>query len=412
MKRKGKSIHSLDGEIIIIRQGLAIYKTFATPFYQVRIRDTVAGKYIVRSTKETARIKARVAAEELARDILGKIPAVPKHLSFEHYAKLYIQQTRLEVERSEKARSAIGNAIAPIENKQWGLIKYFGRRNIKEIASYDYTSYVRWFIEKRPDIAPSSIARTTSVFRSILRVALLDGVIHSIPETPKLVSSKPAARTFFRFHPLVSREKDDVVRMLKEAERMAHDAVVVRGVTVNDELRDIILFTLHSFVRPTITELYALRHTDVTVEDNPSRLLLTIRKGKTGYRVANTMETSVEVYQRIRQRNPLANPEDFLFFPHYRNRDTAKRMVMRQFNVLLENLDLKKDVYTGFPHSMYSLRHTSLSMRLVLSGGQVNIYTLAKNAGTSVEMLEQHYLRHLPISRELARNLQSVGSVE
>jgi len=61
---------------------------------------------------------------------------------------------------------------------------------------------------------------------------------------------------------------------------------------------------------------------------------------------------------------------------------------------------------------MYSLRHTSLSMRLVLSGGQVNIYTLAKNAGTSVEMLEQHYLRNLPISRELARNLQSVGSVE
>ena len=200
--------------------------------------------------------------------------------------------------------------------------------------------------------------------------------------------------------------------MLEEAERMAHDEVVVRGVTVNDELRDIILFTLHSFVRPTITELYSLRHTDVTVEVNPSRLLLTIRKGKTGYRVANTMETSVEVYQRIRQRNPLANPEDFLFFPHYRNRDTAKRMVMRQFNVLLEALDLKKDVYTGFPHSMYSLRHTSLSMRLVLSGGQVNIYTLAKNAGTSVEMLENHYLRNLPISPELARNLQSVGSVE
>ena len=128
--------------------------------------------------------------------------------------------------------------------------------------------------------------------------------------------------------------------------------------------------------------------------------------------LTNTMETSVEVYRRICQRTPSARPEDYLFFPTYPNRDTAKRIIIRQFNVLLKNLDLKKDVNTGFPHSMYSLRHTSLSMRLVLSGGQVNIYTLAKNAGTSVEMLEQHYLRNLPISRELARNLQSVGSVE
>ncbi len=86
--------------------------------------------------------------------------------------------------------------------------------------------------------------------------------------------------------------------------------------------------------------------------------------------LTNTMETSVEVYRRICQRTPSARPEDYLFFPTYPNRDTAKRIIIRQFNVLLKNLDLKKDVNTGFPHSMYSLRHTSLSMRLVLSGGQ------------------------------------------
>ena len=407
MKRDGKSIHCLDGEIIILRRGLAIYKTFATPFYQVRIRDTVAGKYIVRSTKETARIKARIAAEELARDMLGKIPAVPKHLSFEHYAQLYVGQIRQDVARGQKAKSAIKNAIAPIENPTWGLVKYFGRRNVKDIASHDYTSYIRWFLEKRPDITSSSIAKSTSVFRSILRVALFDGVVHNIPETPKMVATKPAALTFFRFHPLVSKEKDDVVRMLDEARRMETVGTIVRGIKVTEELHDIILFTLYSFVRPTTTELYSLRHADVTVEENPARLLLTIRKGKTGYRVTNTMETSVEVYRRICQRTPSARPEDYLFFPTYPNRDTAKRIIIRQFNVLLKNLDLKKDVNTGFAHSMYSLRHTSLSMRLVLSGGQVNIYTLAKNAGTSVEMLEQHYLRNLPISRELARNLQS-----
>ena len=61
-----KSKHAVDGEIINIRRGLAIYKTFAGPYYYARIRDPKTKKYVVRSTKETSRITARAAAEELA----------------------------------------------------------------------------------------------------------------------------------------------------------------------------------------------------------------------------------------------------------------------------------------------------------------------------------------------------------
>jgi hypothetical protein len=48
-------------------------------------------------------------------------------------------------------------------------------------------------------------------------------------------------------------------------------------------------------------------------------------------------------------------------------------------------------------------------MRLVLSEGKVNIYTLAKNAGASVNQIERLYARNLPISAELVKNLQSFG---
>jgi hypothetical protein len=34
---------------------------------------------------------------------------------------------------------------------------------------------------------------------------------------------------------------------------------------------------------------------------------------------------------------------------------------------------------------------------------------LAKNAGTSVEQIERFYAKHLPLSREMAKNLQSFG---
>ena len=49
--------------------------------------------------------------------------------------------------------------------------------------------------------------------------------------------------------------------------------------------------TVHSFVRPMTTELYALKHNDITmqedVKDKAKWLLVTVRNGKTGMRVAN-----------------------------------------------------------------------------------------------------------------------------
>ena len=60
-------------------------------------------------------------------------------------------------------------------------------------------------------------------------------------------------------------------------------------------------------------------------------------------------------------------------------------------------------------HTIHSLRHTAICMRLVLSHGQVNIYSLAKNAGTSVNQIERFYAKRLPISKERMENLQSFG---
>jgi hypothetical protein len=47
-------------------------------------------------------------------------------------------------------------------------------------------------------------------------------------------------------------------------------------------------------------------------------------------------------------------------------------------------------------------------MRIILSEGQVNIFDLAKNAGTLVDRIERFYARNLPLSKELAINLQSL----
>ena len=60
-------------------------------------------------------------------------------------------------------------------------------------------------------------------------------------------------------------------------------------------------------------------------------------------------------------------------------------------NTLLEELNLKFD-RDGHIRTCYSLRHTYICMRL-LEGA--DIYQIAKNCRTSVEMIEKFYGRHL-----------------
>ena len=129
------------------------------------------------------------------------------------------------------------------------------------------------------------------------------------------------------------------------------------------ELVDLIHFMVFSFVRPTVSELFAIRHRHVTVADDPLRLIIKIVKGKTGGRETFTLSECVDVYERICQRFPQRSPDDFIFLPNYSNRKTANRQMQNQFNLALARAGLKVDPETGLKHSLYSLRHTAICMR-------------------------------------------------
>ena len=117
----------------------------------------------------------------------------------------------------------------------------------------------------------------------------------------------------------------------------------------------------------------------------------------------------IGILKRIRQRNPDHNNDTPLFLPEYTNRTTAAKVVQRQFNAVLDQTGLEVDPYTQKKHTLYSLRHTAICMRIINSEGRVNIFNLAKNAGTSVDQIERFYARFLPLSKEMAKNLQSFG---
>ena len=165
-----------------------------------------------------------------------------------------------------------------------------------------------------------------ATFRNVLKTARDDGVIDAVPDTPR-PKQKDNPRSFFRFDPLVPPKDDEYDLLKRTAKKLAAEETIIRGVPVTEELYDLILFCVHSFVRPTVSELYALKHSDVGFSEEPEALLLHIRKGKTGNRTATTLPAALAIYKRIQKRNPSATGEDYLFLPEYKNRATAARII-------------------------------------------------------------------------------------
>ncbi len=386
-----------------LRRGLSIYKTGRSPFWHARIYDAVKKKYVVRSTKETNRIEAAEVAEEIVETYKKKqnsSHAVSKDRSFEHYAKMLSEITKQKAKASRNKYSFSDQSKILFREKD-GLVSYFGKYDVGKITPGNVRDYLL-FLDKRREkpLAMSTKSKQCGVIRQVLMLALEDGVIDIIPPMPK-------QRTVDK--PRVSLS-DAEYGLLLEAARTIADAgeTRVRGVLVTREHYNVIVFAVHSFLRPTETELFGIRHCDIEMMDTEPRHLLMTLTGKTGYRKSATLDAAVDIYAKQRVLHSDAKPTDYVFMPEYANRTTAVNTYRRIFNHFLQETGLKKDK-DGNDRSPYSLRHYALQTRLVKSDGKVNIYWLAENAGTSVDQLERFYLKNLAPSSAKVRNIQSFG---
>jgi hypothetical protein len=393
---------------IRIYRGVSIYKVSGSQYWYVRIWDRDRKRYVVKGTGETSVIRAREFAKDHALSLLKEEHPVERQFMFHHFAMKCLSKNEALAAKGDRNIGYVKSIKWSLQNADWGLLKWFGSKDVRKLSTRDFTQYMEYLTKKRPDLTASTKNTIMASFRNVLKTARDEGAIDVIPNTPR-AKQRDNPRPFFRFYPLVSRRDDAYKKVLDTAKQMAREGVVIRGMTVTDELYDLILFLAHSFVRPLVSEVYAIRHSDVTVAKNPKRLIVVVRNGKTGYRAANTMPGAVAVYERIRKRYPDAREQDYIFLPQYPNRVTASKIFQRQFKELMARAAIETDSITGKKHTIYSIRHTAICMRIILSQGKVNIFNLAKNAGTSVDQIERFYARNLPLSREMAINLQSFG---
>ena len=385
-----------------VRRGVSLYKVEASPYWYARIWNSSVGKYIVRSTKETSRLVAAEVAEELYSDLKQKkfLDEVPRTKTFIYFAeKLIKQQRRLAGKTRSSAFASDDEKL--LKRNGDGIIDYFYKRDITLIRTSDITEYFNVLDDNRTKpLSASSKNKHNIIIKKVLRLAYDDGVLQTIPPSPKIERKD---------NPRVSFSEEQYSSFLKGISSAIKRKDTVRGNVISDEFYYFVLLLVHSYVRPTRTEAFGLKHHDIEIKDNPPHIQLDV-DGKTGKRLSASTEYGVELYQKLKACNPDYNsPEDYIFLPKIKNRETATRIGQRFFNHVVEKENLKFDK-DGNPRSFYSLRHYALQTRLRKSGGAINIYEFAKNAGTSVNQLERFYLKFMERSPAQIKNLQTFAS--
>ena len=272
------------------------------------------------------------------------------------------------------------------------LIPFFGSMGLSTVTAGQVQEYR---IHRRQSTKGKPPARTTLhheivTLRQVLKTAIRHGWIAYLPDfsTPYRSSGKVNHRAWF---------SPEEYRTLYEATRKrANDPKNHRRKSCA-QLHDYVLFMANTGLRPD--EAARLEYRDVKiVDDEPTqeRILEISVRGKRGVGYCKSTSGAVRPFERLVERNS-PEPTDRLF-------PTRQTML---FNGILNDAKLKED-REGQRRTAYSLRHTYICMRLM---DGADIYQIAKNCRTSVEMIEKYYAAHIKTNLNAAAiNVRKGGS--
>ncbi len=334
----------------------------------------LAGKNRRVSTKETSLALAKEFAEDWYMTLLGKKRdgELVDGKSFKEAARRFLDEFDVltEGERNRQYVQGHGRRVRLYLNP------FFGSRRLPEITSglvQDYRVHRHKTASKPP--AKSTLHQEIVVLRQVLKYAIRKGWLDRLPDMtlPYRASSKISHRAWF--------SPDEYKALYTETRSRIGRATNARSRQAAERLHDKVLFMANTGLRPD--EINRLEFRDVEVVDDEAsggEILEVVVRGKRGTGYCKSMPGAVRPFRRLVER-AAPEPTDLIF----------PTQDQKQFAAVLEDLNLKRD-REGNVRTWYSLRHSYISFRL-LEGA--DIYQIAKNCRTSVEMIEKHYAVHL-----------------
>ncbi len=388
---------------------LKIYRIRGSRFWQARCY--MAGKMYVRSTRATEKQQATEMAKQFYEELLirlrqpgeSEVARIDKAQQRETPAKYLFEQVAeraLEVEKGRMMRGELSlQSFKALRNRFIKQINpILGKRDIRALTHEDLSQFMDGLLKR--NASSITITQYLQSVRMVFKFALINEVVDRIPPFPKVrLNSQPRGGFTVAEYKVLLRTAKRLSRLQEDPKPATHrnraGGIFTKTASVPKEMAWVIGFMVNSFLRPTDLKYIQYKHIEI-VRTNHLYLRLTIPETKRHKAQIVTLRPAVRIYKSLKcnaEKVGRANPDDYLFLPDVDDRDAAAVVLSQNFNKILEASGLKIGEL-GQALSLYSLRHTAIMFRLLYGKG-IDLLTLARNARTSVQMIEEFYASNL-----------------
>ncbi len=368
-----------------------------------------AGKNRRTSTKEDSISKAKEIAEDWYLQLRGKLRngEIKTEKTFREASEAYLREYDV-ITQGQRSKIYVEGQHT---RSRVHLLPFFGPMGLSEITAgkvQDYRIHRHEEAAKKRGKPPaySTMHQEIVTLRQTLKTALRHGWLDHLPDLSEPYRSSPKISHRAWFSP------EEYKKLYEATRRRAHEPKNARYKWESEQLHDYVLFAANTGLRPDEARRLQFRDVTIVEDEGSNQTILEIEvRGKRGVGYCKSMTGAVRPFERLksRLRPPRAydavadeggrgeskpdaaqnasapwrmpGPTD-LIFPHWQR---------EQFKTILEEENLRYD-RDGRPRTAYSLRHTYICLRL-LEGA--DIYQIAKNCRTSVEMIEKYYAAHI-----------------
>lgn len=268
------------------------------------------------------------------------------------------------------------------------LSPYLGATQITQVGEDRWKSYPAWRHKNGKGrsggrVSDGTVRDEMATFRAIMGYAARKSYIR---QTQVFAAKLPAAKVRRdEFNPQEYRKLHSFARSWIKSARNA------LGTWYRTMAYNFMLVMTNTGMRPS--EARNLRWRDVGIQtDNQDRQFVRLDvRGKGQFRTLVAASNVATYLGRIREISGHTGTDDFVFCTE--NGDQARTLYYSLIEKLLIESELQISS-SGKARSTYCFRHTYATFRLTEG---VDVYFLAKQMGTSVKMIEEHYGHVTPV---------------
>ncbi|MEL6364013.1 MAG: site-specific integrase [Pseudomonadota bacterium] len=340
------------------------------------------------STKLESLAQAKDFAEDWYLGLRGKQKAgeLRHEKTFGEAAEQFLKEYQL-ITAGDRSPRYVENMRRQLRNY---LLPFFGELGLSQITSgrvqeyrlHRQTHQVQPIAVSKEDEtggskppSRSTLHQEIVVIRQVLKTAIRHGWLEHLPDLsmPYKTAGKLTRRAWF--------SPEEYKQLYEATRRRAREPKSPRYKWNAEQLHDFVLFMANTGLRPDEANRLEYRDVEIVEDQATGETILEIDvRGKRGVGYCKSTSGAVRPFERLKDRNSPA-PSDKVFPLNQ----------IRLFNAILEEEGLKFD-RDGQRRTAYSLRHTCICLRLMEGA---DIYQIAKNCRTSVEMIEQYYAAHI-----------------